>query len=87
MDTAVAPLLQDSVNQDDNANKQPRNLWRFFCYFLHLFLVALHIVLLVISALNHAEHRITLPFDNEALTTGLSGGLQVFYIVRHAVTV
>ncbi|KAF8449309.1 hypothetical protein L210DRAFT_3640903 [Boletus edulis BED1] len=81
MDTAVAPLLQDLVNQDDNVDKQHRNLWRFFCYFLHLFLVALHIVLLVISACNHAEHRITLPFDNKAFTTGLSVGLQAFYIL------
>ncbi|KAF8141895.1 hypothetical protein EV363DRAFT_1443812 [Boletus edulis] len=87
MDTAVAPLLQDSVNQDDNADKQRRNHWRFFCYFLHLFLVALHIVLLVISTWNHAEHRITLPFDNEALTTGLSSGLQAFYILYTALLV
>ncbi|KAF8141902.1 hypothetical protein EV363DRAFT_37740 [Boletus edulis] len=87
MDTAVAPLLQDSVNQDDNVDKQRRNLWRFFCYFLHLFLIALHIVLLVISACNHAEHRITLPFDNKAFTTGLSVGLQAFYILYTALLV
>ncbi|KAF8449306.1 hypothetical protein L210DRAFT_3640901 [Boletus edulis BED1] len=88
MDMAEAPLLQDPIDQvytstrsDDNTNKQRRYLWRFFCYFLHLFLVALHIVLLVISACNHAEHRITLPFDNKAFTTGLSVGLQAFYIL------
>ncbi|KAF8119499.1 hypothetical protein EV363DRAFT_1197820 [Boletus edulis] len=81
MDTAATPPLQDSVDQDDNANQQPRDVWRFVCYFLHLFLVALHIVLLLISVLNRAEHQITLPFNEGALTTGLSGGLQAFHIL------
>ncbi|KAF8141905.1 hypothetical protein EV363DRAFT_1392312 [Boletus edulis] len=74
----ATPPLQDSVDKDRS---------RFLCYFLHVFLIALHTVLLVISMSNHAEHRITLPFDNEAFTTGLSGGLQAFYVLYTALLV
>ncbi|KAF8552853.1 hypothetical protein OG21DRAFT_1326343 [Imleria badia] len=64
--------LQDSVDEDDNSDKQRvHDHWPFLCYFLHVFLVSLHIVLLVISASNHPERRITVPFDNEVFTTGL----------------
>jgi hypothetical protein len=82
----VELLLKLKSWSDPNADKQRvRNHWRFLCYFLHAFLVTLHLILLVISVSNHAEHRITIPFESEAFTTGLSGGLQAFYTVRHAV--
>lgn len=58
--------------------------WRFLNPVLHwrAFLVAPH---LGIFASHHAEHRFLIFSDKETFSTGLRGGLRVFYIVGHAV--
>ena len=100
---AQAPVLQDQVNQgrpafevvfkevegnaDDDGNRRTRIYWHFLCYFLHAFLVVLHLILLVIAASHHPEHSIVVPGQYaEMWITGLSVGLQAFYTVSYAVT-
>ena len=66
-----------------NGNRRA-NCWRFLCYFLHVLLIALYLILLVVATSSHAEHRIVMPYSTET-STRLRAGLQAFYTVSYAV--
>lgn len=53
----------------------------YWCYILHGLLLVLQIILFAMLW-SHPEHKVTVAFDNSALTIGLSAFLQAFYTVR-----
>lgn len=51
------------------------NTWRMLCMTFHVFLVAIHLVLLGVGAAGHPEHKIIVQEDDANLVTSILGAV------------
>ena len=75
----VAALLQN--NTQDHSQTRGNRTFRNWCYGLHVFLIAVHIVL-VGMLFTHPEHSFLVSVNNIGATIALRVFLQAFYTVR-----